>query len=267
MNLPIRISIFGIIILVYLASVGRGEELANVNGSVISTEDFQKQLKELSKRGRNQPVSPENRHEVLDILVGRELLYQEAQRQKIEKSKDAEAKLAIARKNALIEVMMNRLMSEKLVEQELRSYYASHPDLFREVRASHIMVQTEAESITVQEQLKGGADFAEMAVAYSKDTRSGPAGGDLGYFTRNRMPEPLREVIFSLKVNEVSDPIQTPYGFHIIKVTDIRPRMSFDKLPNAILQEIKRAVLQDEITKLRKKAKVMVNEKLLNRLP
>lgn len=72
---------------------------------------------------------------------------------------------------------------------------------------------TEAEGITLKEQMDEGTDFVELAMAHSKDTRSGPSGGDLGYFTRTRIPERLHQTVFSMKANEISDPVK-PVSFN-----------------------------------------------------
>jgi len=118
-----------------------------------------------------------------------------------------------------------------------QAYYDEHPDEFKveeQVRASHILIKTDvadandpnavkatakAEAEQLLAQLKDGADFAELAKAHS-DCPSAPSGGDLGYFGRGRMVPPFEKAAFALQTGEMSDVVETQFGYHIIKVTD-----------------------------------------------
>lgn len=124
----------------------------------------------------------------------------------------------------------------KVTPPEVQDYYYSHRETYRspkEIRARHILFQTdprnpeafaqtreEAESIL--ENIKAGRSFASLARKYSQDPGSAEAGGDLGYFKKGEMPKPFEEVAFSLKPGEVSELVHTRYGYHIIKVEDIK---------------------------------------------
>ena len=135
------------------------------------------------------------------------------------------------------------------------------PDDLREVRASHILVSSEAEARDILQQLRDGADFASLARKYSLDPGSARKGGDLGYFSTGSMVESFDKAAFGLKPGEVSGIIQTQFGYHIIKVTDSRLR----KFPGA-KGEIEQAALREKQDKafrrwyseVRSKAKVEV---------
>ena len=90
-----------------------------------------------------------------------------------------------------------------------------------QVRASHILVKTEKEANEILEQIKAGKDFAELAKKYSQ-CPSGKRGGDLGYFGRGRMVPEFENAAFSTPKGEVSKPVKTQFGYHIIKVTDTK---------------------------------------------
>ena len=90
-----------------------------------------------------------------------------------------------------------------------------------EVRASHILVKTENEASDLWSQIKAGKDFAKLAKAHS-DCPSGQQGGDLGFFTRGRMVKEFEEAAFSMKTGQVSGPVRTKFGYHLIKVTDTK---------------------------------------------
>ncbi|MET3696236.1 foldase protein PrsA [Bacillus oleivorans] len=122
------------------------------------------------------------------------------------------------------------LLTEKLMapqieitEEEMQTYFEENKDMFaqaEQVEASHILVEDEATAQEVKEKLDSGEDFAALAQEYSTDTANAEAGGDLGFFGRGEMAEAFEEAAFSLEVNQVSDPVETEHGFHIIKVTD-----------------------------------------------
>lgn len=91
----------------------------------------------------------------------------------------------------------------------------------KEVRASHILVKTESEAQQIIHQIKGGASFEEIAKNVSA-CPSGKSGGDLGYFGRNRMVKPFEDAAFNLDVGQLSAPVKTQFGYHVIKVTGKR---------------------------------------------
>ena len=258
--------LIGIIIAGWIAGTALAEELASVNGTAITTETFMKKLADLPPNAKDSINTPEGRREVLDILIARELLYQEAVKRRLEKEKEIQVKMAEARRTVLVEAMMDRLLAAKISGDALKNYYETHRNEFREVRASHILVETAEEAKSLKTQLDSGVDFAELARRASKDTRSGPAGGDLGYFTKARMIPEIAAAAFGLRVNQISDPIKSSYGYHLVKVTALRDSMRFEELPATILDEVKRAVLQEEIKALRAANKVTVNTERLKQL-
>jgi foldase protein PrsA len=112
-------------------------------------------------------------------------------------------------------------------ESEVRAYYDSNPEEFiseESVRASHILVADAALAAQVLQQLKDGADFAAMAAQYSTDSANKNSGGDLGFFTYGDMVEPFEDAAFALEVGDLSEVVQTEFGYHIIKLTDTRPQ-------------------------------------------
>src|SRR5207249_5540110 len=126
-----------------------------------------------------------------------------------------------------------------------------------EVRARHILVETEDEAKAVVAELKKGADFAELAKAKSKDPGSAD-GGDLGYFTKDQMVPEFSEVAFKLYPGQLSNPVKTQFGWHVIKVEDRRTKQppEFDKVKDQIEAYLARKAQTDFITKLRQSAKV-----------
>jgi parvulin-like peptidyl-prolyl isomerase len=161
-------------------------------------------------------------------------------------------------------------------------YYAEHPQEFvspEEVRASHILIRSaESDSAAVRgearkkteqilAELKGGRDFAEAAKQHSQDPGSAQSGGDLGFFARERMVPQFSEAAFSLEVGKTSGVVETPFGFHIVKVTDKHPSRTIpieevrDKIVQYLDQTRESRAMQDAIKEARAKAKIeMVSE-------
>src|SRR6185437_13217838 len=127
----------------------------------------------------------------------------------------------------------------------------------QEVHARHILVPTEDEAKEVEKELKAGADFAELAKKKSKDPGASD-GGDLGFFTKDQMVPEFSKVAFSLQPGQISDPVKTQFGWHIIKVEEKRDRKApdFDQVKGQIETYVTRKAQADYVAKLRDAAKI-----------
>ena len=128
----------------------------------------------------------------------------------------------------------------------------------QEVHARHILVASEDEAKDVAERLKKGEDFAALAKEKSKDTNA--EGGDLGFFSRGQMLKPFEEAAFTLDVGEISEPVQTQFGWHIIKVEEKRDQEvpTFDQVKAAIITQLVQKKAQAVVTDLRDGAKIEI---------
>jgi foldase protein PrsA len=123
--------------------------------------------------------------------------------------------------NLGIEALMEPYID--ITEDEVLQYFIQNKEEFdtsEQVNASHILVDTEEEARDIKQQLDDGGDFAELAAEYSKDASNAQQGGALGFFGKGRMVAPFEEAAFSMEPGEISDPVQTDFGFHIIRVED-----------------------------------------------
>lgn len=170
-------------------------------------------------------------------------------------------------------------------EEDMKKYYDENRDMFRsnEVRASHILISTIDEKtrlplseeekakakIKAEELLKkvkAGEDFSELAKKFSQDPGSGQLGGDLGFFPKGQMVKPFEDAAFSMNVGEVSELVESNFGYHIIKVTDKKDEMpTFDEVKDRISDNLAGESYQSYITELKEQAKIEKNEELLKK--
>lgn len=125
------------------------------------------------------------------------------------------------KKDLTINKLIDKLTENIAVtDEELKDYYDTHQDEFTSVKASHILLDTKEEAEKMLARVKAGEDFAELAKQYSKDPSAKENSGDLDYFRHGDMVEPFEKAAFALKPGEISEIVQTDFGFHIIKVED-----------------------------------------------
>lgn len=153
----------------------------------------------------------------------------------------------------------------KVTEEEMKKYYDEYKP---KIKASHILVEDEKTANEIKAKLDKGEDFAKLAKEYSKDPGSAKNGGDLGWFESGEMVKEFEDAAYALKVGEISKPVKSEYGYHIIKVTDKEEKKSFEEMKEEIEWELKKSKLdpakvQSEVEKLVKKADVKVNDEQL----
>ncbi len=140
---------------------------------------------------------------------------------------------------------------------------ADTPREEEQVWARHILVTTEAEARVIIERLKNGEDFGMLATELSQDTGSGAKGGDLGWFGKGQMVAPFEEAAFSLGIGEISEPIQSDFGWHIIQVIN---RATLP-LTDSQYEQARETAFDDFLTKLREEAEVTIYDYWVDRIP
>ncbi|QFT88258.1 Foldase protein PrsA 1 precursor [Bacillus sp. THAF10] len=153
----------------------------------------------------------------------------------------------------------------ELTDEEVQEYY---DQMKPEIKASHILVEDEATAKEVKQKLDEGADFAELAKEYSTDPGSAQNGGDLDWFGAGMMVPEFEEAAYSLEVNEISEPVQSTHGFHIIKVTDKKEKEPLEDIRGEVEEELMNSKLQQEsvdaaVKKILDKANVEVKDSSL----
>jgi peptidyl-prolyl cis-trans isomerase C len=247
-----------------LCGVARAQDkdavVARVNGVDIRESDIAFAEEEI---GGNMPsIPPEQKRDYLiNYLVDVTVLSQAAEKQKLEDRPDVKHRLAFDHNRLLMEALLQDAGKAALSDEAEHKLYdeaIKQVKAEEEVHARHILVVSEDEAKAILAQLKGGADFVALAKEKSKDPGSAESGGDLGYFTKEQMVPEFAEVAFKLGKGQVSDPVKTQFGWHIIKVEDRRtkPTPTFEQVKPQIENYIAHRAQAELVENLRKSANV-----------
>src|SRR5262245_24054668 len=233
--------------------------VARVNGVDIRESDLA--LAEEDLGADMQSVSPEARREhLISYLADIIMVTQAADKKNLADNPDFKRRLAFLRNKLLMGYELQQEAKTALTDEALhRTYDEAVKSMAgqEEVRARHILVQDEDEAKAILEQLKKGADFATLAKEKSKDPGAAE-GGDLGYFTKDQMVPEFADVAFKMYPGQLSNPVKTQFGWHVIKLEDKRTKQppEFEKVKDQIEAYLARKAQTEFIAKLRQNAKV-----------
>ncbi|VAW15454.1 Foldase protein PrsA precursor [hydrothermal vent metagenome] len=237
--------------------------VVTVNGSPITTADVTYASEFLGPRLAQIPQQFRGRV-IIDILIDRKLFAALGRKGDVESQDAYKDRLAFLTEEALRDIFIEKVMDAEIGEAEVRARYdaeiAKLPKT-EEMRARHVLLKTEDEAKAVAAEARGGADFAELAKAKSTGP-SGPGGGDLGYFTADKMVPEFSAAAAALEIGAVSDPVKTQFGWHVIKLED--KRMQAPPAFETVKASVQRLVLADQVKarslELRKTADIKFTE-------
>jgi peptidyl-prolyl cis-trans isomerase C len=241
------------------AASGSDPVVARVNGVDIKQSDLA--LAEEDVGADMQAASPEAKREhLVSYLADIIMVTQAADKKNVGDNPDFKRRLAFLRNKLLMGFELQEEAKAALTDEALHQTYNDAVKSVggqEEVHARHILVEAEDDAKAILEQLKGGADFATLAKEKSKDPGAAE-GGDLGYFTKDQMVPEFAEVAFKMYPGQLSNPVKTQFGWHIIKVEDKRTKQppEFEKVKDQIENFLARKAQTDFIAKLRQTAKI-----------
>jgi peptidyl-prolyl cis-trans isomerase C len=233
--------------------------LAKVNGSEIRQSDMAIAEEELGPS--LEKMDPATKKEnLLAFLIDMKIVAKAAEDKKVEDSDEFKKRMAFARNRLLMDSLLANEGKAATTDEAMKKVYddaAKQITSEQEVHARHILVATEDEAKAIEEELKKGADFADLAKKKSKDPGASD-GGDLGFFTKDQMVPEFSAVAFSLEPGKISDPVKSQFGWHIIKVEEKRNRKppDFDQVKGQIETYVTRKAQADYVAKLRETAKI-----------
>lgn len=243
------------------AMAGEDEVVAKVNGQTITLSDIALADEEMGQALARLPEELRFQY-LLGMLIDRRIVAQAAKEKKMQDDPMVKRREAYYDEKALRDVYWVQLMRDKVGEKAVKAYYDEHiakaePEV--EAHAAHILVGTKAEAQKVLSEIKGGKTFEDVAKATSKDSSS-QEGGDLGWFKKGDMVPEFANVVFKMKAGQVSDPVQTKFGWHVIKLIETRKakRPTLDEAHDDIMRTLAREQGTKTMEALRKKSKIEI---------
>jgi peptidyl-prolyl cis-trans isomerase C len=233
--------------------------LAKVNGVEITDEDLNIAMDDLGAGIPRQLEGKARESYVLDFLVDEQLVVQKAQADKIAETPEFSKRLAYLRDKALMEILLGNVAKSAATEAAIKQTYdeaAKNQKPDTEYRAHHILVGSEDDAKKALARIKGGEDFGKVADEVSKDP--GSKGGDLGWFTRDRMVPEFGEAVAKMKPGQISDPVKSQFGWHIVKLDETRPKTfpPLDQVKDQVSRYVVQKAQSELVVKLRDNAKI-----------
>jgi len=247
-------------LLASLSAAAVAQNVAIVNGKAVPLTRVEALSQQVERSGR--PVTPEMQQQIKDEVITREIFMQEAQKTGLDTTADFRNQMELARQAILIrELFANYQKTNPVTDAEIQAEYNKFvaANGGKEYRASHILVEKEAEAVAIIAQIKKGGKFEEIAKKSSKDPGSGAKGGDLDWAPAGNYVAEFATALTALSKGQMTEtPVKSQFGYHVIRLDDVRdaqlPKLE-DVKPQVAqqLQQQKLAKYQEE---LRKKAKV-----------
>lgn len=269
---PLKIRVFPAILTLALAgaalllaplqALAEDKVVATIDGKPITDADLKIADSEIgADMGTLDPM--QKRMSLLEFLIDNQLFAEAAEKDKLDQGPEFEARLQYLKRRALRELYFEKVIKASVTEADARKLYDEQVKLLKpeeEVSARHILVPTEAEAKDLKKKIDGGDDFAKLAKEFSKDPGSKDDGGNLGYFGHGQMVPEFESVVFKLKKGDVSDPVKTQFGWHLIKIEDnrLRPPPAFDVVKDRIVQSQLLQKAQQSAVALRSATKIEI---------
>ena len=199
---------------------------------------------------------------LLEMLINNRVVMQGAKKAGVMDRPEIKKQLRLVKEQIVGQTYLDELLRAHVTEEELQEVYDREVKNFRreeEIHARHILVKTEKEARDILVQLKAGADFAELADKKSLDENT--EGGDLGYFTKAMMIPEFGDAVFDMKKGQLSNPIKTPFGWHVVLVEDKRLANppSFDE----VREDIERAVMETKLPQVLEEERAKLSVQIL----
>ncbi len=243
--------------------------IAKVGNTKIKHSELEREFNALPDYAKQMFEDAGGKRRLLDEIIKKELIYQDAIKKGIAKSPDVKRKIEEFRKITVItELFEKEIVSKaKVSDQEVRDFYDRNKGEFvsaAQIKASHILVETEKEANKILARLEKGEKFQDIAKAVSIDKATAENGGDLGYLSKGQMVPEFERAAFGLKAGETSKPVKTQYGYHIIKVVDRKGGsvIEFERVSDMISQKLlgdkQKELFDNYVDKLKKQYKIEI---------
>lgn len=249
--------------------------VADVNGEIITLNKFNSLLEVY----RKDKLSPEHKKKFLEKVIDDELLAQEAKKQGLFDDLKIRAQVENYQRQLLARELKNRIFQEKMTEDRLREYYNKNKDRYtkEKVEVSHIFIKilnkrdkdqvsrAEEKAKIVYERALLGEDFSQLAREFSDDLTTKDRGGHLGWIEKGKFSREFFNKALSMKKDEISEPVHSRLGFHIVKVIEEAKKFTqdFDEVKSSIKYNLRKELQEELLSDLRQKSMVIIKEDML----
>ena len=235
------------------------QNIAIVNGKAVPTSRVEALKQQVARSGR--PITPDVEAQIKEEVIAREIFMQEAQKRGLDATEEYKSQIELARQTILIrelfaEFQKTSAVTDADVQAEYDKFVAANGG--KEYRARHILVETKEQAEAVLAALKKGGKFEDLAKKQSKDPGSGANGGDLDWAAPGNYVKEFSDAMVALNKGQVSGPVQSQFGFHIIRLDDVREAQlpSLEDVKPQIVQQMTQQRMATFQQELRAKAKV-----------
>jgi parvulin-like peptidyl-prolyl isomerase len=249
-----------------------------VGSQTLTRSQFEVLLSALAQNGRP-AVSAAQKRQVAQQFAELETMAQEARKRKLDESAEVKQMMVIQSDSFLANTLAKKVSDDMhFTELDLRAYYDANKNEFQEAKGSHILIRYKGSSVPlkpnekdltpeealakaqdIRKKILAGEDFATLAKAESDDAGSGAKGGDLGTFKQGQMVPPFDQAAFSLPIGEVSEPVKSQFGYHIIKIAS-RDTKPFDAAKAQIEKELKPKMAKEAMEQIKAHTPVTLND-------
>ncbi|MDI6800746.1 MAG: peptidylprolyl isomerase [Thermodesulfovibrionales bacterium] len=249
-----------------------GDYMVKIGDAALSKDDIDREIKAMPEEAQRMLFGDKAVFEkFLQDYAEKEMLYKDALKKGVDKDKDFVKRMEYSKKIATIQFMLNKELSKKaeVTDTDIQEYYNKNKADFKKpasYKLSHILVKTEDAAKKAAERIKKGEDFAKVAKEISEDKESAKSGGDIGDFEKGKLPPEFDKAVQNMKKGQISAPIKTQFGYHIIKVADIKPESYIDlnnlkeNLRSVLAREKQQKVLEEYVKGLKQTYKVEINK-------
>lgn len=257
-------SILATALLILAPTANAADSIASVNGKPVKQSIYDYIVKDATLHG--QKVDASVKEAIINKLIDSELVLQEAQKLGLEKQPDYIAREELARRELLTNTFLQDYVKKNPIsDADTKAAYEQYKKAYgeKELNARHILVKTEAEAKDIIAQINKGGDFAKIAKEKSLDPGSKEKGGDLGWFSPATMLKPFSDVAANLQKGAIStSPVQTQFGWHIIKLVDTRVAQpaAYEKVKDGLQKKLQQDNLNKMMSELRNKAKIDITK-------
>ncbi len=235
------------------------QNIAIVNGKAVPTTRVEALKQQVARSGR--PITPDVEAQIKEEVIAREIFMQEAQKRSLDATDEYKAQIELARQTILIRELFadfqkTNAVTDADVQAEYDKFVAANGG--KEYRARHILVDTKEQAEAILASLKKGGKFEDIAKKQSKDPGSGANGGDLDWAPAGNYVKEFSDAMVALAKGQVSGPVQSQFGFHIIRLDDVREAQlpSLEDVKPQIAQQLQQQRLAAFQQEMRAKAKV-----------